>query len=633
MPAEKFTNPEFLREFIELYRALPCLWKVKSGDYMNKMKREKAYEELANLCKSVCPKADVQFVKTKISNELARDSRSNFSSHVESELTQASQSEDVTAVQAHDITAKQVLEEQGDHTEHMSQPFCLFLPFGFCVLTANKPTITFIIIMSLPAITYGYTPGLPPYPLPLEWLSSVTGVPRCERYRMTQPNCRKPLGKPSMPSDSVVKLQLPWDGEDKAEDAIHFTDDVWQDFVSDDDWEDSVFDEDWEDLDSDEDELQTAIWPVSDRPLPVFRPLSPPQPSAPVAAAKPRSPSFPLRPEPQFISFSTVSQHPLQPPAPVPALQSPAPVPALQSPAPVPALQSPAPVPALQSPAPVPAAAQSVPVSVPAAQSVPVSVPAAQTVPVSVPAAQTVPVSVPAAQPVPVSVPAAQTVPVSVPAAQPVPVSVPATQPVPVSVPTAQPDSIPVPAPRRLLLPEPVSVLFALASGPEDLLPNTDGQEDRTSQKMPKGRKRKNKVNYEESTQKLINKAAALLHKPSDEFDAFGFATASKLRRMDEEQRLFAESIITEALQRGLRKKLNDTTRCMDNPYESTNNSNWFPPHQFPQHIHRMSTPNSVVTYDQQTAWPSMVSPIPTNNGFNNNVSISEQEQPQYSHL
>ncbi|VEL43943.1 unnamed protein product, partial [Protopolystoma xenopodis] len=193
--------------------------------------------------------------------------------------------------------------------------------------------------MSLPTITYGYTPGRPPYPLPLEWLSSVTTVPRCERYRMTQPNYRKPLGKPSMPSDSVVKLQLPWDGEGKAEDAIHFTDDVWQDFVSDDDWEDSAFDEDWEDLDSDEDELQTAIWPVSDRPLPVFGPLSPPQPSAPVAAAKPRSPSFSLRPEPQFISFSTVSQHPLQSPARVPALQSPAPVPALQSPAPVPALQ------------------------------------------------------------------------------------------------------------------------------------------------------------------------------------------------------------------------------------------------------------------------------------------------------
>ncbi|XP_041424896.1 uncharacterized protein LOC121395428 [Xenopus laevis] len=339
MPAEKFTNPEFLREFIELYRALPCLWKVKSGDYMNKMKREKAYEELANLCKSVCPKADVQFVKTRISNirtvfkkelnkvqaskksgasaddlyvpklwyydlllftvdqEVARDSRSNFSSHFESELTQASQSEDVTAVQAHDITAEQVLEEQGDHTEHMSQ----------------------------------------------------------------------------------------------------------------------------------------------------------------------------------------ASQH--------------------------------------------------------------------------------------------------------------------------------------------------------TSSTSASSLPNTEGQEERMSQKMPKGRKRKNKVNYEESTQKLINEAAALLHKPSDEFDAFGFATASKLRRMDEEQRLFAESIITEALQRGLRKKLNDTTRCMDNPYESTNNSNWFPPHQFPQHIHRMSTPNSVVTYDQQTAWPSMVSPIPTNNGFNNNVSISEQEQPQYSHL
>ncbi|OCT82181.1 hypothetical protein XELAEV_18024694mg [Xenopus laevis] len=151
-----------------------------------------------------------------------------------------------------------------------------------------------------------------------------------------------------MPSDSVVKLQLPWGGEDKAEDAIHFTDDVWQDFVSNDDWEDSVFDKDWEDLDSDEDELQTAVWSVSDRPPPVFWPLSPPHTSAPVAAAKPRPPSFLLRPEPQFIRFSTVSQHPPLPTTCVPALKSSALVPALQSPALVLALQSPAPVPASQ---------------------------------------------------------------------------------------------------------------------------------------------------------------------------------------------------------------------------------------------------------------------------------------------
>lgn len=31
---------DFLVEFIELYRSYPCLWKVKSQDYSNKLKKK-----------------------------------------------------------------------------------------------------------------------------------------------------------------------------------------------------------------------------------------------------------------------------------------------------------------------------------------------------------------------------------------------------------------------------------------------------------------------------------------------------------------------------------------------------------------------------------------------------------------
>ncbi|KAK3701951.1 hypothetical protein RRG08_017842 [Elysia crispata] len=36
-------------DFIEYYRSFECLWKIKSKDYSNKMKREHAYEELIQL--------------------------------------------------------------------------------------------------------------------------------------------------------------------------------------------------------------------------------------------------------------------------------------------------------------------------------------------------------------------------------------------------------------------------------------------------------------------------------------------------------------------------------------------------------------------------------------------------------
>lgn len=42
-------NKDFLIEFIELYRSYPCLWKVKSQAYSNKLKKNQAYDVL--VCK------------------------------------------------------------------------------------------------------------------------------------------------------------------------------------------------------------------------------------------------------------------------------------------------------------------------------------------------------------------------------------------------------------------------------------------------------------------------------------------------------------------------------------------------------------------------------------------------------
>ncbi|XP_031760167.1 uncharacterized protein LOC100495603 isoform X2 [Xenopus tropicalis] len=68
IPPENYMSPDFLKEFIEMYRALPCLWKVKSTDYFNKQKKNRAYEKLVRLCKSVCPTANLEYVKHKIAN-------------------------------------------------------------------------------------------------------------------------------------------------------------------------------------------------------------------------------------------------------------------------------------------------------------------------------------------------------------------------------------------------------------------------------------------------------------------------------------------------------------------------------------------------------------------------------------
>ncbi|CAH1978382.1 unnamed protein product [Acanthoscelides obtectus] len=57
---------DFTREFIELYRAHPCLWQTKAKEYLDKNKKNAAYTLLVEKLQSIQPNATKQSVITKI---------------------------------------------------------------------------------------------------------------------------------------------------------------------------------------------------------------------------------------------------------------------------------------------------------------------------------------------------------------------------------------------------------------------------------------------------------------------------------------------------------------------------------------------------------------------------------------
>ncbi|CAI6356598.1 unnamed protein product [Macrosiphum euphorbiae] len=64
---------EFWREFINLYRELLAVWKIKSDDYKNRDLKSQCYVKLTDKLKEHQPTADINSTKRKI-NTL----RSNF---------------------------------------------------------------------------------------------------------------------------------------------------------------------------------------------------------------------------------------------------------------------------------------------------------------------------------------------------------------------------------------------------------------------------------------------------------------------------------------------------------------------------------------------------------------------------
>ncbi|XP_063223325.1 uncharacterized protein LOC134531555 [Bacillus rossius redtenbacheri] len=61
-------SKQFLTEFLEVYRSEPCLWKVKSKEYLNRDKKAAAYERLVSVMKTVDCDATRESVVKKINN-------------------------------------------------------------------------------------------------------------------------------------------------------------------------------------------------------------------------------------------------------------------------------------------------------------------------------------------------------------------------------------------------------------------------------------------------------------------------------------------------------------------------------------------------------------------------------------
>jgi hypothetical protein len=59
---------EFLTEFIHMYREYPCLWKVKSKEYSDRVKKNLAYEHLTTKLKENDPDANKEKVIKKINS-------------------------------------------------------------------------------------------------------------------------------------------------------------------------------------------------------------------------------------------------------------------------------------------------------------------------------------------------------------------------------------------------------------------------------------------------------------------------------------------------------------------------------------------------------------------------------------
>lgn len=57
---------QFVTDFIEIYKEYPCLWKIKSKDYSNKVKRNAAYDLLVEKLKEKDSNASRDLVTKKI---------------------------------------------------------------------------------------------------------------------------------------------------------------------------------------------------------------------------------------------------------------------------------------------------------------------------------------------------------------------------------------------------------------------------------------------------------------------------------------------------------------------------------------------------------------------------------------
>jgi len=93
MAYKKCNSPEFLMNFINIYKSNVCLWKIKDPTYLNRDLREKAYTELLTYYQTFDSSATKDTVRAKINNlrssfrkELKKVRRSKSSATSENEI-------------------------------------------------------------------------------------------------------------------------------------------------------------------------------------------------------------------------------------------------------------------------------------------------------------------------------------------------------------------------------------------------------------------------------------------------------------------------------------------------------------------------------------------------------------------
>lgn len=59
-------DQDFWRDFIQLYKSLPAVWKVKSDLYKNRVQKQDAYEKLTEKLKTIDSNVDINATKKKI---------------------------------------------------------------------------------------------------------------------------------------------------------------------------------------------------------------------------------------------------------------------------------------------------------------------------------------------------------------------------------------------------------------------------------------------------------------------------------------------------------------------------------------------------------------------------------------
>ncbi|KAL1509993.1 hypothetical protein ABEB36_004653 [Hypothenemus hampei] len=66
MTDTRYLSEEFTKNFLDIYKSYPCLWKIKSKDYTNRNLKNAAYDKLVEYCKPIIPDVNRDYVVKKI---------------------------------------------------------------------------------------------------------------------------------------------------------------------------------------------------------------------------------------------------------------------------------------------------------------------------------------------------------------------------------------------------------------------------------------------------------------------------------------------------------------------------------------------------------------------------------------